>query len=217
MSLKDIVNIVLAAIASVGGAGGIITLVVRFTANRIADSLEKKYEYKLEEKLEAYKSELNSKAYITQVQFDKEFQSYVNLVEKCNKMVNGCYSLFPTGLLTMPEDKEKRKAFYKDLFDESVNAYNSFSNELGSSAPFISQELFDGFNEIRQLCSLQINFFNLYGYHNDEHDKFIVEGRRECGNRTKEIIVKTDAQNGKIREYISSLSNKTIIPSKLSI
>lgn len=63
MEWLDVGKIALAAIISAGGIGGIIIGVIHFSANQIADRLSKKYEAKLSQELEKYKSELSKKEY----------------------------------------------------------------------------------------------------------------------------------------------------------
>lgn len=55
----DILQIATATIISAGGIGAIIIAAVQFTSNIIADKISKKYELKLNESLESYKSNLD--------------------------------------------------------------------------------------------------------------------------------------------------------------
>ena len=54
MEWADIWKIVLCAVGSAGGIGTIIVLVIKFSANTIAERLSKKYEAKLQKELEKY-------------------------------------------------------------------------------------------------------------------------------------------------------------------
>ena len=54
----DILQIATATIISAGGIGAIIIAAVQFTSNIIADKISKKYELKLNESLESYKSNI---------------------------------------------------------------------------------------------------------------------------------------------------------------
>lgn len=76
MTWKDII---LAVIASAGGIGGIIFLTIKFSANIIAERLEKKYTLKIDKELEKYKLSLESKIYISKTKFDTEFGIYREL------------------------------------------------------------------------------------------------------------------------------------------
>lgn len=56
MSWADIWKIILAALASVGGVGGLIILVIKFSSNLIAERLSQKYQLSLQKELEKYKA-----------------------------------------------------------------------------------------------------------------------------------------------------------------
>lgn len=76
MTWNDVWKIVSALILSVGGAGAIITGIVKFSAGVITKSIEQKYEAKLDKELEKYKALLGEKTYVTRARFDTEFQAY---------------------------------------------------------------------------------------------------------------------------------------------
>jgi hypothetical protein len=75
MTWKDII---LAVIASAGGIGGIIFLTIKFSANIIAERLEKKYTLKIDKELEKYKSSLESKIYIRKQSLTQNLVYIVN-------------------------------------------------------------------------------------------------------------------------------------------
>ena len=70
MSLVDFGQIAIASIISAGGIGAIIVGTVHFSANLIADRLSKKYEAKLIQENEKYKSEISKKEYVSKTRFD---------------------------------------------------------------------------------------------------------------------------------------------------
>ena len=63
MDFSQIASIATACIVSSGGVGGVAMAVVKFTSNIIADKISAKYENKLEQALEKYKTELSKKEY----------------------------------------------------------------------------------------------------------------------------------------------------------
>lgn len=75
MTWKDII---LAVIASAGGIGGIIFLTIKFSANIIAERLDKKYTLKIDKELEKYKSSLESKIYIRKQSLTQNLVYIVN-------------------------------------------------------------------------------------------------------------------------------------------
>jgi len=66
--MLEIIQTVSTFIASMGIVGVIIWVIIKFSVDKIAENLLAKYENKLNEKLEAYKSELDKK--ITLVKLD---------------------------------------------------------------------------------------------------------------------------------------------------
>ena len=56
-----ILQTISAFILSTGIIGAIIWVIIKFSADKIAQNLSTKYEHKLNEKLEAYKNELDKK------------------------------------------------------------------------------------------------------------------------------------------------------------
>lgn len=87
MSWADIWKIILAALASVGGVGGLIILVIKFSTNLIAERLSQKYQLSLQKELEKYKAGVENKTYISKARFNREFSMYQDLCEKNITMV----------------------------------------------------------------------------------------------------------------------------------
>lgn len=83
MNWAEVGQIVLCAIGSAGGIGAIIVCTVKWSANRIADRLSKKYELKLQKEMELYKAGVENKIYISKTKFDTEFELYRRLSKVC--------------------------------------------------------------------------------------------------------------------------------------
>lgn len=155
MELKAIIEIIAAAIVSVGGAGAIILKVANFLAEKAAERLNAKYQLKLDEELEKYKSSLDRKTYVSQVRFDKEFSIYTDLSEKTISAVFSTASLvsfFHNG--QSPVDFEEQK---KEIV-EKVNIANKTSNQY---APFMNKEIYERYKEI--FCKF-FSLLNFYTY-----------------------------------------------------
>ena len=82
MSWADIWKIILAALASVGGIGGLIIFVIKFSSNLIAERLSQKYQLSLQKELEKYKAGVENKTYISKARFNREFSMYLRLVRE---------------------------------------------------------------------------------------------------------------------------------------
>lgn len=211
MTWDSVLKIVFTGIASIGGAGAIIWAVVKFSANRIADRLSKKYEYVLNEKLESYKAELDKKNYITQVCFDKEFHAYSALIEATNEMVLKCFWLFPTCLDRIPVDEDEHLEMAKNRYKDAAEAHIKYNSLLMGSLPFLNKEISDSFQKLRELCGKQLSMYTYCGELAPKRDVFVksVETAKDlCWDRTDKIIKKQEELSEQLRIYLSSLAEK---------
>lgn len=214
--MEEVWKTVAAIVVSVGGTGAIIAAVVSFCANRIADRLEKKYENKLDKQLEEYKSELNSKEYITQVQFDKEFKSYADLLSKANAMVQYSFWLFPSCIDSVPQSEEEKRNIFVERYQKAVEAYNAFLTMHLETIPFIDDTISNRFQHLSDLCKLQINMTTICGALAPRRDKYVEEIDGEVGNcylRTAQITKEHDDLLKSIHLYLNELKSKRIIKS----
>ncbi|MFR6102644.1 MAG: hypothetical protein ACLUO8_09350 [Christensenellales bacterium] len=163
--MEQIWQIVLAIIASIGGAGIIILGVVKFTSDMIAERLSKRYEIKLNKKLEAFKAGINKKTYISRARFDTEFQIYRELSESVLSMIECTYWLFPSGLDHLPSDKEEEKKIYIERYNKARDAISLAQKSIRANAPFIPSDFYAKFEELSKLClSLNAAFSLLIWY-----------------------------------------------------
>lgn len=79
MTFKDIFAIASSIVLSVGGAGALICAFSSFLADRIAKRIDGKYQQKLDQELEKYRGVIEQKKYVSQTQFDYEFEIYKKL------------------------------------------------------------------------------------------------------------------------------------------
>ena len=200
---NQIVDVVAACIISAGGVGGIILGAVKFASNTIADKLEKKYELRLNKELELYKAGVGNKIYISKTKFDTEFQLYRQLSNHYAKMIKEVAQLFPVFTKDARDDYEK----YKSQHDRALDAIVLAQDELCSSAPFISKDLYDEFIEIENLCKRQLSDFQDFrlrpdaeNYRSECHDEY-----KATYKRTKEINDKFNELLENLRDYISKL------------
>ena len=163
MNWSDIWKIVGTTLISIGGISGIIFAVIKFSADKIADKLSKKYEFSLNEKLEMYKSHLDKKNYISKARFDLEFSIYGELAEALLISVEECFWLFPTCLDHIPQEEDKAEEIYKKRYETAVNSTVKLQRILGSKSPFISEKLYNDFMEIKQLLTTQVNMYTFCG------------------------------------------------------
>lgn len=206
MSWVDVGQIAVACIASAGGIGAIIIGVVKFSANRIADRMNAKFEATLNKELEKYKTELSKKEYVSKTRFDAEFSIYRELSKAFFNMARDINSLVPAGYSERPADEEAYKKLQEECWHASSQSLQIAQETLVQNAPFISEELYNDFLELVSLSRQQISAYTkrfnvLYLATQAEKEKYT----REDYERAEEIVRKFDALNKKIRNYLASL------------
>ena len=204
MEWLDVGKIALAAIISAGGIGGIIIGVIHFSANQIADRLSKKYEAKLSQELEKYKSELSKKKYVSKTRFDAEFEIYRELSRAFFDLVKDINGLIPSGLHHKPAEREDAERQANEILQKSFDASLQAQDALNKNAPFIPAEFYDAFNNILRLCFMQIDVIReKNNVLNFDPQKGIPQ--REDYRRTDEINKELKETNQRIRDYLASL------------
>ena len=206
MDFSQIASIATACIVSAGGVGGVAMAVVKFTSNIIADKISAKYENKLEQALEKYKTELNKKEYVSQVRFDAEFEIYRTLSKEFSTAVKNISLMIPDGIAYSPADEEKRTEYENKIYVDANNAVVVAQDVLYANGAFISEELYNKYNEILTLCSQQLNAFqrryNVLYFASQEKKENYTDKEYE---RTTTIKEKWLELNNCVREYISKL------------
>ena len=204
MSWVDVGQIATAAVLSAGGISAIVVGAVHFSVNQIAERLTKKYEAKLAQETEKYKSELSKKEYVSKTRFDTEFQIYRDLSSVFFDLVKEINSLVPTGISNVPADQDDRDEEEKAHLNTAVQIAVKTQDVLNKNAPFIPETFYDAYDNILCLCRLQIDAvrrkWNLFQrYHatgalsNDDFD------------RTKEINKTFRDINNAIRKHLAAL------------
>lgn len=206
MDFSQIASIATACIVSAGGVGGVAMAVVKFTSNIIADKISAKYENKLEQALEKYKTELSKKEYVSQVRFDAEFEIYRTLSKEFSTAVKNISLMIPDGIAYSPADEEKRTEYENKIYVDANNAVVVAQDVLYANGAFISEELYNKYNEILTLCSQQLNAFqrryNVLYFASQEKKENYTDKEYE---RTTKIKEKWLDLNNCVREYISKL------------
>jgi hypothetical protein len=208
MDWFDVIKVISTATLSTGIVGIIIFNIIRFSADRIAEKLSKKYEFKLNEKLETYKGHLDKKYYISKMRFDLEFSIYAEIAEILLIAYEECYWLFPVCIDRIPQDNDKANELYKERYKKAKEILYKFQHVLGSKSPFISEELYNDFIEIKNIMSIQITAYEYFGpigiHKNSTNETHIKEGS-EAWARTNEITNKHNEIIIKMRKYFDTL------------
>lgn len=206
MDLSQVLSIATACIVSAGGVGGIAIAVIKFSSNIIAERISVKYENKLERALEKYKTELSKKEYVSQVKFDAEFEIYRTLSKGFSTAVKNIILMIPDGKAYFPADKDKRKEYENNNYVNANNAIVMAQDALYANGAFISEDLYNKYNEILALCGQQLNAFqrryNVLYFASQEKKESYTDKEYE---RTTTIKEKWLELNNSVREYISKL------------
>lgn len=206
MSLTDISEIVAATLVSAGGIGAIITGVVAFSTNQIARRLNKKFELTIDKKFERYKSDLSKKEYVSKTRFDTEFTLYRTLSLDFSEMIRSINILIPSGYAIIPADNNERLKYEEKCYNRALPTVDKAQNTLNSNIPFISEKIYEGYNELIKLANSQLSEYQSRNIISDlrpqeEKERFTMEAYI----RTKELNNKWRELNNEIREYITSL------------
>lgn len=206
MTWENVWKIVLGILASVGGIGAIILAIVKFSSNIIAKRLEERYKQGLKKELEEYKSMLSNKTYISQAKFDVEFSVFRELSKVFFEMVKDISAMIPSGYATYPADKEEKKEYENKLYKQSIKTLIIAQDVLNYNIPFIPNDLYESYNEILDLCNVQIDVFerrwNALSFASQEEKETFSH---EDYNRTREINTKFKELNENIRKYLATL------------
>lgn len=204
--MNNVWQIILGVVASVGGIGAVIVLIIKFSVNMIAKALEERYTLKLNKELELYKTNLDNKIYISKTKFDTEFGVYRELSKAFFEMVRDISIMIPSGLAKYPADKDAKKEYENKMYDNAFSSTVAAQDALNGNAPFISESLFDEYVRIVKLCQVQLGIFEsrwnvYYLASQEEKESFSIEDYQ----RTDEINERFKTLNEHIREYLSKL------------
>lgn len=176
MLWEDILKIVAAAIASVGGAGAIIWALSSFFgkmwANKILEKQKAEYQKDIEEyknalscELESVKATNEKLTYISKVQYDIEITAIKSLTQASHRLLLMCFSIIPydeTLLKNSIEILNRHNNHYQNF----IVCVNSFMDIYGSSLAFIEENIAELFMKFLSLCR---GLFDLYNQVYNEH------------------------------------------------
>ena len=172
MSPDDIAKVVSYIIAGFGGFSAVIVLVIRFSANMIANRLAEKYSLKMNKELEKYKGTLESKRHISKALFDREFEIYMSFNKVFADLYNDIliYDGFKNSPNTIRTDKDVRMYMERislnpsciegkvteqqvhELEEKICNKIFEFRNLLAYSGAFVPHENWKLYQELCNAC-----------------------------------------------------------------
>lgn len=201
MTVKDILAVASYIVLSVGGSGAIICALSKFLAERIANRIDSKYQNRLNQQLEEYKDLLAHKNYVSQTQFDTEFQIY--------KQLSKAYFAVIVKASSFSKYQQKDKTISKEELFRMIDVNGEAQDILFENEPFIPEEIFNKYLDLNEKTS--DFFFTII----DRIEKNMKEGKRldECEIRTSEDIYVSESLQSELREinkdvrhYLESLS-----------
>ena len=216
MEWETVFKIIGAAVLSAGGVGAIIVACVKFASGIITDRMMKKYEAKLSKEIESYKHDLELETekyrqkaerltFVTQKQFETEFDIYRNLFNALYDFSIHTANLYPV-FEELPEDERWKRKIYAERYENYQNAFNSFSETLEKGAPFIPKENYEIFYYLRQLsielgCMYQDIRFNEDEDLKEMYSKITLDNH----NKSDEFVREIEKAKDTIREYLATL------------
>lgn len=216
VTFQSVWDVVLAFLASIGGASVIIIAVVKFTSERMADRLQAKYQLKLDKEMETYKADLEkileqtrtqlgTKQHISVKRFDAEFEIYQKLSFYFSTAVKDCAIMIPRGFHHSPANRDDQLKQDEEHSKTANLSVVDAQNYLLSVIPFIPDDFYKEYREILNLLSMQLEAY-LQRYDVDRRP----QEEKECFGteayiRTGEIENKYEELNRKVREYLNSL------------
>lgn len=157
MHWDKIAEIAIAVVSAVGGSGAIIVFVGKWTFERLADALSKKYQLQLDKEKERYKIELSKKEYISKTRFETEFRIYQELSEKNTSLVY-CAGETLSYVCGATYTKEEVDEFLNRFCDQ-LNETKQINRRY---APFIDEQIYDQFKSMEKIVSEMFSQFKTW-------------------------------------------------------
>lgn len=197
-------------LASVGGIGGLIFIVVKFASNMIAERLSQKYQLSLQKELENYKASIENKTYISKARFDREFSMYQDLCEKNITMV---YDMGAAVIITRGGQHPNVNSV-QDFVNLAAQHIDDAEITNKRYAPFIAKEIFESYKELGKQAYSVISLLNLWDmFETKNYTTINYNGtaytrnaaKTEIEDKQKTISKLSDDILDKLRDYLSSL------------
>ncbi len=205
MDVDAILGYIIAAVASMGGAGAVIAAAGKWLTKFHLDTIIKKTDINLTEKFDNLKKHIGNKNHISNARYNLEIKICKSLSGKILAMAHNSAGLFPgessLADVFVSADKKKRKKFDKENYNRAVKSYNEAEAALFESAPFITRDMFDALSGLKELCGKKIALFYFYGAEPNASGG----SSSENANETAEINAKVKAAVEMLRARVAKL------------
>ncbi|MFU0785251.1 MAG: hypothetical protein ACFWTP_02860 [Enterococcus gilvus] len=145
----------------------------------------------------------DSVLFITNKQFEKEYEIYLELFDKLAELILRINGLFP-GYEEIPRNEKRKKEYYKDKYFHCNNAYNALLKTQKKYGPFYQKNVRIKIEDILDLSNKQMKCFRNTKMSNN------IEGMSKGYNFTNDEFPKSlknlDEQiEVEVREYLKKL------------
>lgn len=202
------IDSILTLLLSFGGMGAVICAVVKYSAGIIEKTVLKSYQLKMDKELEGYKHNLENKKYVTQTQYDIEFNVYRDITKSLYLVAKTLYSIMDerlnktrTGKELLVYELEKAKKIIVYVVD--------LQDKIYENAPFIPQHLFTRYEELSDMANdlivvLTLNLEKLLRCDSEfkSMEEFMGEEEKQ---KAKCIIESYKKLNEDLRDYLKDI------------
>lgn len=213
--MDEIFKVIGAVIAGLGGSSLIILGLSNWLGKVWANRIFEKEKIKYEKDLEDYKKEINvemqklktldEKAlYITKIQYEKEFEIYLNIWKALVECVRATKNLYPI-YEEAPTKEDELEEFNKNKYSIYAKAYNSFLEITTSFAPFYQEDFYTDLYELRLRCNQLGMVFKEYKWDVKYSGSFAMARDTRMEKEEKTEVYKTLPKE--IDEYQNKLQN----------
>lgn len=194
----DNISIILSVLSFIG-------VILKIVFDHILNINLKKREEKQNKKIEEIKSKLNSQVFVSNMQYQKEFDIYLELFEKLSKL-----TVYASQLLPIIEgesvsgDNDKLLEEYKSRYSRFATAQNNLADTRLRYAPFYMEEVNNLIKELLLLTLKQGKYFEQfklsgpYSILPKEHQEAFIDFPSLLEDKYRDIEVL-------VREYLSNL------------
>ncbi len=117
----------------------------------------KEVESRFTERIEKYKAELEQKKLVSRIQFEKEFQIYIELWKKLFDVGRATLQLRP--IYESVQADKTNDEIKLEKWRKFADAFNAFRDEMEYNKPFYDKVVYDKLSRLRELVHLESTYF----------------------------------------------------------
>lgn len=154
--------------------------------------------------------ETEKRQHISHMRLDMEFSIYKELSEKVVSVITYCLGYFFDDYFdfSLIGKKSSRDEDIK-IHDNLVDLINEANKAINMYAAFIPTQWFEKFDQMKLLCSEQLDAYSKYVLDGDLGNKSVKTVKKECRKRYIKISDEFDKLVVELRKYISALGTNS--------